>query len=244
MGTMGTGYGSRAIGAAILVLCSAALQIAFADDGEERVWSFDKHAVGAVPAGWQVAETASRGAPATWEVVADTTAPSSPNVVAVRKTKNSGRTYNLLIAESTSYRDLEIEVLVKAITGEEDRGGGPIWRAKDADNYYIARWNPLEDNFRVYTVRNGRRRQLGSATVKADPTAWHKIEIEHRGSKIEAEFDGKTRIELVDSTFSEAGMVGLWTKADAATAFDDVEVEEEEESGEHEHDDDDDDDKD
>ena len=113
-------------------------------------------------------------------------------------TKNSGQTYNLLIAKGTKYRDLEIEVMVKAITGEEDQGGGPIWRAKDADNYYIARWNPLEDNFRVYFVKDGRRKELGSANVKADPTAWHNIEIEHEGNRIKAEFDGKKLIELED----------------------------------------------
>jgi len=197
------------------------------ENGEERVWSFDEERTGTVPQGWETAETAGHGTPAVWKVIADKTAPSPPNVVAVTKTENYGSTFNLLIARDTSYKDLEISVRVKAGTGEEDQGGGPIWRVRDADNYYIARWNPLEDNFRVYFVKNGRRRQLGSANVKADPAVWHEIEIRHEGNRIEAEFDGKKLIEVEDSTFTEAGMVGLWTKADAATSFDDLEVEEE-----------------
>ncbi|MFP6647760.1 MAG: hypothetical protein VCF24_29995 [Candidatus Latescibacterota bacterium] len=154
---------------------------------------------------------------------------------------NRGGTYNLLIAKDTSYRDLEIEVMVKAGTGNEDQGGAPIWRAADADNYYAVRWNPLEDNFRVYFVKDGRRGQIASAEFKADPGTWH--EIEHEGHRIEASMDGKKLIQVSDSTFTEAGMVGLWSKADAATAFDDLEVEAEDEDGddgEHdEHDEDD-----
>ena len=210
------------IGAVTVQLCLIRPQ-AVADE-VERTWSFDKDAVGSVPVGWEVAETAGRGSPATWKVVTDASSPSAPNAIAITAVGNRGGTYNLLIAKDTSYRDLEIEVMVKAGTGKEDQGGGPIWRAADADNYYIARWNPLEDNFRVYFVKDGRRRQIASAVVKADPGTWHEIEIEHEGHRIEASMDGKMLIQVSDSTFTEAGMVGLWSKADAATAFDDLEV--------------------
>ena len=186
------------------------------------VWSFEKDTVGSVPKSWKAAETAGKGTPAQWQVIADDSAPEGSQTVAITANKNSGRTYNLLIAQETSYLDLGIKVSVKAVTGKEDQGGGPIWRAKDADNYYIARWNPLEDNFRVYYVKDGRRKQLGTADVKADPKAWHDILIVHRGNRIIAMFDGNKMIELEDSTFGEAGKVGLWTKADAATAFDNL----------------------
>jgi hypothetical protein len=103
-----------------------------------------------------------------------------------------------------------------------DQGGGLIWRVKDHDNYYIARWNPLEDNFRVYYVKEGRRVQLDSANVKADFAKWHTIKIEQRGDAIACYLDGEKLLEVKDKTFAEAGGVGLWTKADAATAFDDL----------------------
>ncbi|MHC4215359.1 MAG: family 16 glycoside hydrolase, partial [Planctomycetota bacterium] len=108
--------------------------------------------------------------------------------------------------------------------GVIDQGGGPIWRCRDKDNYYIARWNPLEDNFRVYFVKKGRRRQLASADVKANPKLWHQIKIEHRENRIKAFFDGKKIIEVGNSTFTKAGRIGLWTKADAATSFDRLKV--------------------
>ncbi len=221
MKTSFAGFGSFAIGLFLLAVCVSSC-------GQQQ-WSFETNKVGAVPKGWVVAETNGAGKPATWQVIRDDSAPSKPHVVAITDSKNTRHTYNLLMAERTKFKDLEIKVMVKAITGKEDQGGGPIWRAKDADNYYIARWNPLEDNFRVYFVKDGKRKQLASAEVKADPALWHEIEIEHEGNEIEAEFDGEKLIEVKDETFAEAGMVGLWTKADAATAFDDFQVETEKE---------------
>ncbi|MHC4103670.1 MAG: PepSY domain-containing protein [Planctomycetota bacterium] len=194
---------------------------------QSNVWSFEKNEVGSVPKGWKVAETRGKGKTATWKVISD--GAESKKAVAITENKNSGSTYNLLIAKETNYKDLEIELKVKSMTGKEDQGGGPIWRAKDADNYYIARWNPLEKNFRVYYVKDGRRKQLASADIETDSGKWHEIEIKHVGNKIVAEFDDEKVIEIEDSTFAEGGMVGLWTKADAATAFDDFEVETEEE---------------
>jgi len=192
--------------------------------GRRDVWSFEEDKAGSVPTGWKVAETRGKGVPATWQVVEDDSAPDGTQAVAITANENRGSTYNLMIAQATSYRDLVIRVKVKAVTGKQDQGGGPIWRAKDADNYYIARWNPLEDNFRVYYVKDGRRIQLGSADVKADPKAWHDILIVHRGNRIAASLDGERLIELEDTTFGEAGKVGLWTKADAATEFDNLTV--------------------
>jgi hypothetical protein len=195
------------------------------DNEREIEWSFNTDGPNSIPTTWKTAETAGVGTPATWEIVIDDSAPSPPQVVAATHSENRGQTYNLLIAEETSYQDVEVKVEVKALNGVEDQGGGPIWRALDESNYYICRWNPLEDNFRVYTVKEGKRRQIGSADIKADADMWHEIEIEHRGTTIIAKFDDETLLSLEDDTFQNAGMVGLWTKADATTAFDDFEVE-------------------
>jgi hypothetical protein len=200
-----------------------------ADDYDSKFNSnFDSETIG-IPKGWTAAETSTAGTPADWAVEADSSAVGKPNVVTLSKNNNHGGTFNLLLAEKTKYKDLEISVKVKAVSGREDQGGGPVWRAIDADNYYVCRWNPLEDNFRLYVVKDGRRRQLASAKVIADRNAWHEIEIEHEGSKITAEFDDKKLIEFKDDTFKEAGMVGLWTKADAVTKFYDIKVEAEDE---------------
>lgn len=190
----------------------------------QATWNFDEESAGGLPTGWRVAETRSAGKPAVWSVAADPTAPGRPNVLAVTETGNSGGTYNLALIEGTSFKDLDLSVRVKAVKGSEDRGGGPVWRCRDGDNYYICRWNPLETNFRVYKVVGGKRRQLASADLDADAGGWHAIRVVMHGRRIECWFDGRKFLEASDDALPEGGMIGLWTKADAATAFDDVSV--------------------
>lgn len=192
--------------------------------GHYEVWSFERDRVGAVPKGWVVSETAGKGAPGGWKVLKDADAPGGVRSVGLIENENRGQTFNLLLAESTAYRNVQIRVMVKALGGEEDQGGGPVWRAEDGDNYYIARWNPLEDNFRVYSVKDGKRKQLGSADVELDEHAWHEIMITQRDERIVASLDGEELIEVFDSTFTEPGKVGLWVKADGKTAFDNFSV--------------------
>jgi len=209
------------------------------EDEDEVKVDFESTPVGQIPEGALITETAGTGKTATWKVIEMDGAPSGKKVLALTESKNSGHTFNLVLAKEANLKDLEVSVKVKAMTGEEDQGGGPVWRAKDGDNYYIARWNPLEDNFRVYYVKNGRRKQLGSAKVKADPSKWHEIEVKMVGNRIKAELDDEELISVEDDTFTQPGMVGVWTKADAASAFDDFKVEKknEEEKEGHHHDD-------
>jgi hypothetical protein len=188
------------------------------------LWHFDGDFPDRVPPGWSVRQTNPTESLATWEVVADKTAPSKPNVMALTETRNYDGTFNLAIAEDSSLTDLDLTVRVKAVTGEEDQGGGPIWRCKDEDNYYICRFNPLESNYRVYKVVNGRRRQLDSAIVESRAGRWYTLRVTMLGDQITCYLDGKKVLEATDGTFSGPGMVGLWTKADAVTSFDDLEV--------------------
>ena len=109
------------------------------------------------------------------------------------------------------------------MAGKNDQGGGLVWRAKDAKNYYIARYNPLEDNFRVYKVEGGKRTMFENAKVPGD-MEWHTLRITMKGSKITCYLDGKKHLEAEDSTFPEAGRIGLWSKADAQSYFDDLTV--------------------
>jgi hypothetical protein len=187
--------------------------------------NFDDQTVGQVPSGWTAAETNGKGKPGKWEVVADATAPSTPNVVALTKTQNAGDTVNLLVAGGRKMADIQsLEVKVKALSGKADQGGGLIWRMTDDKNYYVARWNPLEKNLCLYCVKDGKRNQLKAVEVTGDAKAWHTIKVSQMGDKITVAFDDKPLIEATDATLTEAGGIGLWTKADAATAFDDVQI--------------------
>jgi hypothetical protein len=128
------------------------------------------------------------------------------------------------ILEDQKLGDLVVTVKFKPISGKEDASGGIIFRVKDGKNYFLVRANALEDNFRFYTMKDGKRNQLASA--KVDPPKlgeWHTIRVVAKGSKIQAHLDGKLYIDHEDKTYTE-GYVGLWTKADSVTEFDDLEV--------------------
>ncbi|MBI3857989.1 MAG: DUF1080 domain-containing protein [Planctomycetes bacterium] len=128
------------------------------------------------------------------------------------------------ILEDKKFADLDVTVRFRPLSGKEDASGGLIFRAKDSKNYYVVRANSLEDNFRLYTMTEGKRKQL--ATAKVDPPKlgeWHTLRVVVKGSKIQASLDGKLHIDHDDQTYAE-GYVGLWTKADSVTEFDDLEI--------------------
>lgn len=187
-------------------------------------WDFDKDVVGQLPEAWSARQTRPTKALATWQVVKDSTAPSQPNVLALTKTENYNGTYNLAVAEKSNFKDFDLTVKMKAVRGQEDQGGGPIWRCRDEDNYYICRANPLENNYRFYKVENGRRRQLKSAEVELTDGKWYTLRVTMVGNRITCYLDGRKMMEATDNTFPESGKVGLWTKADAVTSFDDLTV--------------------
>lgn len=188
--------------------------------------AFQDTQVGQLPQGWKAEGTRQKGALATWKVQADSSAPSKPNVLALTSPNHSSnRTFNLCWTNQIQFKDGQIELSFKAVSGSVDRGGGPIWRVRDKDNYYVCRANPLEDNLRLYYVKGGRRRQIATAEdVIIASGKWHTIKVIHEGDHIQCFFNGKKLIDHRDDTFESTGGVGLWTKADAATAFDDFAV--------------------
>ncbi len=190
----------------------------------ERDFGFRKDDVDKLPAGWKADHT-GKGEGSVWKVVADDTAPSKSGYVLAQTSESPSAFFNLCVAEGTSYKDVEISVAFKAIRGKNDQGGGIVWRYQDHDNYYVARMNPLEDNFRVYKVVAGKRTQLGTKEdLKVPAGEWHRIKIAQEGDLIDCYLDGKRYLKVEDSTFRDAGKIGLWTKSDAQTYFDDFKV--------------------
>jgi hypothetical protein len=192
--------------AAILLVMAALLGAA-----ARRVWDFESDEPGKIARGF----SAEVG---TWEVARD-----GDNHVLFQKAKNEDAVFNVALVRETSEKDVDLSVRLKAVAGEVDRGGGLIWRARDKDNYYICRYNPLEDNFRVYKVEKRKRTQFASAKVPGDE-AWHTLRATMTGARIACYLDGKKLLEAEDSTFPEAGMIGLWSKSDAQSYFDDLSI--------------------
>jgi len=199
----------------IALILSVMLLFAAAVHAGTLVWNFDSDKVGGIAKGFS-------NESGEWKVMADPTAPSRPHVLA-QMSKSSGSTFNLTLLLSDNYEDVDISVTMKAVAGREDRGCGLVWRAKDAKNHYIARYNPLEDNYRLYKVENGKREQLKSVDIKHSE-GWLDMRVIMKGDRIECYYDGKKYMEATDATFKQAGKVGLWTKADAQSYFNDFTI--------------------
>ncbi|MFL5244185.1 MAG: family 16 glycoside hydrolase [Gemmataceae bacterium] len=199
------------------LLMSAAFAMA-----EDKIKSaaFDKKDLGKVPAGWR-AEKTGKGEGSVWKVVEDASAPSKSGFVLAQTAASPNALFNVCVVDDSRFKDGEVSVAFKAVKGKNDQGGGLVWRYQNADNYYICRMNPLEDNYRVYKVVAGKRTQLQTKeqlTVKTNE--WHKLKVETEGGHIKCYLDGEKMLDVKDGTFPKAGKVGLWTKADAQTYFD------------------------
>jgi hypothetical protein len=207
---------------ASLIAAWLILSNAWAGDPAPLRLTFKNAKVGELPKGWKSAVTGKADG-SVWKIVEDKTAPGGPLVLA-QTSKNPGPVFNLCVMEEGKYKDVDLSVAFKAVAGEKDQGGGLVWRYQDQDNYYIARMNPLEDNFRVYKVVAGKRIMLQSKDVKAPQGQWHTLRVVHTGNKIQCYLNGQLLLEATDDTLPQAGWIGLWTKADAQTYFADIQI--------------------
>jgi hypothetical protein len=193
-------------GLALVVLLLSPL---YAGDDAKRTWTFDDDETGVIAKGFtnEVGE---------WKVAA-----SDNGKALAQSAKNPNSVFNITLISDTNARDVDLSVRMKAIAGETDQGGGLVWRAKDAKNYYLARYNPLEDNYRLYHVVNGKRTLIQNVDI-THSDGWHTLRVTMTGEQITCYYDGKKYLEAKDSTFTEAGKIGLWSKADAQSQFDDL----------------------
>ncbi len=201
------------------------------EPGKSFTYNFDADAAGKMPAKFHAGLT-GKGTAALWEVKADSSAPSPPNVLAQTSTDKTSYRFPLAIADEGSFRDLDLSVRFKPISGQVDQAAGLVWRLKDANNYYIVRANALEGNVVLYKVENGKRTDLplkGEGRTygkKASvPSAqWNELRVVASSNLFEVFLNGQKLYEVEDNTFTEAGKIGVWTKADSVTYFDDLRV--------------------
>jgi hypothetical protein len=186
--------------------------------------TFETDQVGAAPKNWTATLTGK--GESKWTVERDETAPSKLRVL-----KQSGRaTFPLLLKDDISIEDGFLEVMFKAVAGSEDRAAGLVWRARDANNYYVVRANALEDNVVLYRTVNGVRSALDivgrkggyGVAIPVPANSWHSLRIDFKGTRFRASYNGAQLFEVEDSNFKNAGKLGLWTKADSVTLFDQI----------------------
>ena len=177
--------------------------------------NFDNDHLGSLPRGWTGGVTGG-GSPK-WTVEADAGAPSSPNVL-----KQSGQgDFPWCVKSDATFANGYVETKFKSLSGKEDQAGGVVWRWKDSDSYYVARANALENNVSLYYTERGRRHTLKYVDAQVQGGKWHTLRVEFSGPRISVLFNGKRVIEYSDEHISGPGAVGVWTKADSVTLFDD-----------------------
>ena len=200
----------RIVPTVLLIIAGVAMT-----NAQAGTYTFDGEATGALPKGWRQGVT-GRGSPR-WTVEADATAPSGPNIL---KQSGSG-TFPWCVRPDVALADGYVEVKFKPLSGREDQAGGVVWRWQDGDHYYVARANALENNVSLYYTEGGRRNTLKYVDAPVKANAWHVLRVEFSGKRIRVMLDGKPYIEIEDAHIARAGAVGVWTKADSVTAFDD-----------------------
>jgi hypothetical protein len=186
-------------------------------------FTFDADVVGNPPAGFAFGRTGG-GAQGHWTVRAEKDAPSAPNVLAQLDTDTTDYRFPVAIAEGPPNADFLLSVRCKPVSGNVDRACGLVFRFADENNYYVARANALENNVRLYHVVRGQRVQFAGWNGPVASSVWHELRVEAKGDHFQVTWDQKKVIDARDGTFAAAGKVGVWTKADSVTYFDDLKV--------------------
>jgi hypothetical protein len=195
---------------------------------DSRTIDFSADVVGQPPAGFSFAHTANLGAPGRWVVHAD----GSNRFLVQTEADNTRARFPVAVVTDLTAADVDASVRFKPVSGRVDQAGGLVWRYRDQDNYYIVRANALEDNVVLYKVENGTRTDLpvkGEGRTygkKTDVPAgqWSTLRIVANGALFEVSLNGTKLYEVEDHTFTEPGKIGVWTKADSVTQFDDLTI--------------------
>ena len=212
---------ARLTGWCVILTASAVLAVSTLAEDSTRMWNFDGDPPGAIPKGFVVG-TLFDGRPAgEWKILKTDRAKSAPQVLAQLMGKGFEHAYKVVLIKSVTSSDLDLQVSFLPIEGKADMGGGLIWRAADDRNYYLTRANPLEQNIRIYRVVKGIRHLLQNFDRTIHLNQWHTLQVVTRGCQIQVLYDETTVFDLCDQTFT-TGRIGLWTKSDAVTYFDDL----------------------
>jgi hypothetical protein len=215
--------GSVAALASALVGAAVGVSAAEATATEPSRIDFETGAIQAAPPGF-TAELTGKGKPVRWVVLEDPSAPAGPKVLAETSGDSTSNRFPLAVLDGFEAKDVEVSVRFKPVDGNVDQAAGLVVRLQDSDNYYIARANALENNVRLYRVVDGHRQQFAGVDVPVPNGRWQTLPLRVEGEQFAVALDGTGLFQATDRSFSEAGRVGLWTKADSLTHFDDLVV--------------------
>ncbi len=195
----------------------------------DKTFTFENYKTGKLPEGWSQYFT-GRGTGTEWKIAED----NGNKVLAQVSMNNPSYHFNVIVYNGFDLKNMEMTVRLKGVKGRMDRGGGFVWRFTDANNYYVVRANPLENNVVLYKVQNGKRSDLPlvgkgrTYGVKVKPlgSGWNTLKLTVKDDLFTVYLNDKELFRVKDETFKNPGKIGLWTKADAYTYFDDFQVKE------------------
>jgi hypothetical protein len=214
--------GRRVLLALVVVACFPGLR-GEARAAEATAVDFETAAMGSPPDGFATAVTGG-GGPVTWRVIEDPTAPRGPKVLAQTSTDKTSARFPLCIYDRLTAKDVAVSVAFKPVSGTVDQAAGLVARFKDQQNYYIVRANALENNVRLYKVERGQRHQFAGVDVHVPAQQWQTLALEVRGTHFWVRLNDRLLFEADDTTFKNPGKVGLWTKADSVSYFDNLTI--------------------
>jgi len=205
----------------LLAVATAIPVVGFSLESATRVWTFDDDPPETLPIEFQVG-TLFDGRPAgNWKILETEAANNGTHVLGQLMGKGAEHAYKVVLVNGTDSSDIDLRVSFLPISGKADMGGGLIWRAADDRNYYLVRANPLEQNLRIYRVVKGVRHMLQNFDQIIEISKWHTLYVVAKGCRLQVSYDDKPVVDLCDRTFTQ-GRIGLWTKSDAVTYFDDL----------------------
>ena len=204
------------------------LGVTVAVHGATRKVDFSDDAVGQAPKGFEFGHTAKVGTPGKWIVQAE----GNNKYLAQIDADNTRSRFPVAVVSDVKTADVDLSVRFKPVSGRVDQAAGLVWRFQNEDNYYIVRANALESNVVLYKVEKGKRTDLAvkgegrtyGKKAQVPSGQWSTLRVVAAGPLFEVHFNGSKLYEVEDSTFSQAGKVGVWTKADSVTRFDDLTV--------------------
>lgn len=197
-------------------------------NGEAQTIDFARDVIGQPPSGFEFGHTARVGPPGRWVVQVE----GGNRFLAQLGADRTRSRFPVAVLADVMATDVDLSVRFKPVSGRVDQAAGLVWRFQDEDNYYVVRANALENNVVLYKVERGQRADLalkGEGRTYGRPAPvpsgqWSALRVVANGPLFTVYLNGRSLYEVEDTTFTRAGKVGVWTKADSVTYFDDVTV--------------------
>lgn len=214
--------------ASMVFIVMVALSAAIVVGSARRTIDFSDHTVGQPPKGFEFGHTAKVGAPGKWVVQSEDT----NNYLAQLDGDRTRSRFPVAVVGDITAADLDLAVRFRPVSGSVDQAAGLVWRFQNEDNYYIVRANALENNVVLYKVEKGKRTDLPvkgegrtyGKKAQVPSGQWSTLRVVAAGTRFEVYVNDTKLYEVEDTTFTQPGKVGVWTKADSVTHFDDLTI--------------------